>query len=61
MARPWDTNFAAYREIFNAALTGILANPHFYGPIHQGSAASAVEFADAVVLAATSQPDEEQS
>lgn len=50
---PWDTNHSGYRAIFNAALSGIVANPVFFGPIMQGSPAAAVEFADSVVLAAT--------
>ncbi len=50
--RPWNTNHDGYRSIFNAALTGIVANPNFYGPIMQGDPAAAVEFADKVVLAA---------
>jgi len=37
--------------VFNAALTGICANPAFFGPIHQGSPVAAVEFASSVVFA----------
>lgn len=48
----WDTNHAGYRAIFNAALTGITANPMFFGPIMQGSPTAAVEFAEGVVMAA---------
>lgn len=55
--RRWDTNHAGYRDIFNAALPGVLANPHFYGPILQGSAEAAVAFADQVVMAAISADD----
>lgn len=48
----WDTNHAGYREIFNAALTGICANPNFFGPHMQQAPQAAVEFANEVVLAA---------
>lgn len=51
-ASRWDTNHAGYRAVFNAALTGILANPGFFGPIMEGSPTAAVEFADEVVMAA---------
>lgn len=34
---------------FNAALTGICANPAFFGPIMQQSPAAAVDFANEVV------------
>ncbi len=50
--RPWNTNHDGYRAIFSAALTGICANPQFFGPLFQQSPEAAVEFADAVVLAA---------
>lgn len=52
MSARWDTNHAGYRAIFNAALTGICANPAFFGPMMQQSPDAAVEFASAVVLAA---------
>jgi hypothetical protein len=52
MTDTWDTNHAGYRAIFNAALTGICANPAFFGPIMQQSPFAAVEFANSVVLAA---------
>lgn len=48
----WNNNHDGYRAIFNAALTGICANPEFFGFIHQGNPQSAVEFANEVVLAA---------
>lgn len=51
--RTWDTNHAGYRAIFNAALTGILANPGFFGPIMQGDPEAAVAFANRVVVLAT--------
>ena len=49
---PWNTNHAGYRDIFNAAVTGILANPAFFGPVFQGEPEAAVDFADLVVVAA---------
>lgn len=52
MDRRWDTNHAGYRAIFNAALTGICANPAFFGAVMQGSPTAAVAFADEVVAAA---------
>lgn len=52
MSARWDTNHAGYRAIFNAALTGICANPAFFGPLMQQSPDAAVEFASTVVLAA---------
>ena len=58
--RPWDTNHAGYRAVFNAALTGILSNPAFFGAFMQGEPEAAIEFADRVVLAAISDPDEDQ-
>lgn len=45
-------NHDGYREIFNAALTGICANPHFFGPLFQQSPQAAAEFARDVVAAA---------
>ena len=48
----WNANHEGYRAIFNAALTGICANPNFFGPIMQQSPRAAVEFANEVVLAA---------
>jgi hypothetical protein len=48
----WDNNHEGYRAIFNAALTGICANPNFFGPILQGSPEAAVNFANEVTLAA---------
>lgn len=48
----WDTNHEGYRAIFNAALTGFIANKDFHGPMSQGSPQAAVEFADEVVIAA---------
>jgi hypothetical protein len=39
-----------YRDVFCAALTGICANPHFFGPIMQQSPEAAVEFANSVAL-----------
>lgn len=59
--RPWDTNYAVYREVFNAALTGILANPAFFGALMQGEPEAAIELADRVVLAAISDPDKDQT
>lgn len=38
-------NHDGYRDVFNAALSGICANPAFFGAQYQGSAAAAVEFA----------------
>ena len=58
--RHWDTNHAGYRDIFNAALTGVLANPHFYGPILQGSPEAAVGFADKIVMAAIQAEEAEE-
>lgn len=48
----WDNNHDGYRAIFNAALSGICANPNFFGPIMQQNPESAVDFANEVVLAA---------
>jgi hypothetical protein len=48
----WDTNHNGYRSIFNAALTGICANPAFFGQTMQGDPRAAVEFANEVTLAA---------
>ena len=45
-------NHDGYRAIFNAALTGICANPAFFGAIYQGSPAGAVKFASDVLAAA---------
>lgn len=47
----WDTNHEGYRAIFNAALTGICANPNFFGPVMQQSPQAAVDFANEVTLA----------
>jgi len=35
--------------VYLAALTGIIANPGFFGPIHQGSPAAAADFASEAV------------
>jgi len=48
----WDTNHEGYRAIFNAALTGFIANKDFHSQVFQGSPQAAVEFADEVVVAA---------
>lgn len=48
----WDNNHEGYRAIFNAALTGICANPVFFDAIMQGQPEAAVEFANEVTLAA---------
>lgn len=48
----WDTNHDGYRAIFNAALSGICANPYFFGPLMQQAPEAAVAFANEVVLAA---------
>lgn len=48
----WDTNHDGYRAIFNAAITGICANPIFFGADFQGRPEAAVAFASEVVLAA---------
>lgn len=48
----WNTNDDGYRAIFNAALTGICANPNFFGPTMQQSPEAAVQFANEVTLAA---------
>jgi hypothetical protein len=45
-------NHEGYRAIFNAALSGICANPNFFGPHLQQSPRAAVEFALDVVRAA---------
>lgn len=50
--RPWDTNNPLLVQIFCAAITGIVANKFFDGPLMQGSPDAAVEFADRVVVAA---------
>lgn len=52
MIETWDTNHEGYRAIFNAALNGFIANKDFHGPVSQGNAQAAVEFASEVVLAA---------
>ena len=48
-------NHEGYRAIFLAALTGITANPQFFGPIYQGEPMGAVRFAERVLEAALSQ------
>lgn len=48
----WDSDNADYRAIFNAALSGICANPNFFGSIMQQQPEAAVWFANEVVLAA---------
>lgn len=48
----WNPESEHCRDVFCAALQGICANPAFFGPIFQQSPTAAVEFADAVVLAA---------
>lgn len=48
----WDNNHEGYRAIFNSALSGICANPNFFGSIMQQSPEAAVDFANEVVLAA---------
>jgi hypothetical protein len=50
--QPWNTESEFAREVFCAALQGILANPGFFGPLFQQSPEAAVEFADQVVLRA---------
>jgi len=42
----WDGEPSAL--VFNAALTGFIANPHFHGPHYQGNALEAVRFAATV-------------
>lgn len=37
--------------VYLAALTGIIANPQFFGAIHQGSPTAAAEFASETVAA----------
>lgn len=51
LSEQWH-NHEGYRAVFLAALTGITANPAFFGPIHQGEPASAVRFAKDVLAAA---------
>lgn len=48
----WNNNHGGYRDIFNAALSGICANPNFFGAIMQQRPEAAVEFANEVTLAA---------
>ena len=50
----WEGNPCRW-ETFNAALTGILANPAFFGPIYQGEPGAAVRFAEQVVSALIAQ------
>ncbi len=38
-------NHPGYRDIFNAALTGFVANKDFHGPVSQGKPWAAVAFA----------------
>lgn len=52
MDTKWNTNHAGYRDIFNSALSGICANPHFFSALFQQSPQAAVEFANECVLAA---------
>lgn len=47
----WDSNHDGYLAIFNAALSGICANPNFFGSTMQGSPEAAVHFANEVTLA----------
>lgn len=42
-------HFASRDEVYLAAITGIIANPNFFGAIHQGSPSAAVAFASEVV------------
>lgn len=44
--------------IFCAAITGICANPAFFGPLFQQSPQAAVEFASAVVARACQDPEQ---
>ena len=47
--------------VFLAALTGVIANPGFFGAVMQGSPVAAVEFASEVVAAITHQSGGAQS
>jgi hypothetical protein len=57
MSRPWNEDSEACRMVFTAALTGILANPNFFGSLFQQSPRAAVEFADQVVREAFYDPE----
>lgn len=48
----WNNNHEGYRAIFNSALSGICANPAFFGAVMQGDPRAAVDFANEVTLAA---------
>lgn len=50
--KAWNTNHEGLRAIFDAAISGICANPHFFGPIMQQSPRAAIEFANSIVLEA---------
>lgn len=44
-------------RIFEAALSGFIANPDFHGPIHQGNPKAAVDFAIDVCVETWRAPD----
>ena len=48
----WNKNHEGHRAIFNAALSGICANPALFGSVMQGDPRAAVDFANEVTLAA---------
>ncbi len=49
-----------FDAVFNSALTGICANPAFFGPVYQGSPFAAVEFASSVVFAIWATPSDKE-
>lgn len=48
----WNTEGEFCRQVFLAAIQGICSNPNFFGQEFQQSPQAAVDFADAVVIAA---------
>lgn len=50
MITEWNPANDLWRSIFNAALSGICANPEFFGMLFQQSPQAAVEFANECVL-----------
>ena len=54
-------NQEPYREVFNAALAGICANPNFFGVVMQQSPTAAVEFAKQILFEVVSGPEQPRS
>jgi hypothetical protein len=50
--RPWNEESEPCRQLFCAAIAGIIANPNFFSSIFPQGPRAAVEFADEVVRVA---------